>query len=172
MQTSFEIGAKIAQARKLKNLSQTDLAGQMSVTPQAVGKWERGESMPDIITFGKLASVLSVDLNYFGEGFPSARATVVEPASVETVKADEDGKSGWDMSSGVWKEADLFRFNGTWQTIQLLQYPGLQIHQLRPVSPYTKQQQPEEQRFFRLQLQWKPYQRQPYRKLPVCLLCF
>ena len=45
MKTAVEIGAKIAQARKLKNLSQTDLAGQMSVTSQAVGKWERGESM-------------------------------------------------------------------------------------------------------------------------------
>ena len=51
MQTSIEIGNKIAVAGKLKNLSQAELAAQMSITAQAVGKWERGESMPDILTF-------------------------------------------------------------------------------------------------------------------------
>jgi Uncharacterized low-complexity proteins len=61
-----DIGEKIATARKLKNLSQTDLAGLVSVTSQAVGKWERGESMPDMLMFIRLAEILGVDLNYFG----------------------------------------------------------------------------------------------------------
>ena len=113
MQTAVEIGVKIAQARKLKNLSQTDLAGQMSITSQAVGKWERGESMPDIITFGKLASVLGVDPNYFGEGVAAAQPLpAIKPTAVETKKAKADGKSGRDMSSGVWKEADFSGLTG------------------------------------------------------------
>lgn len=113
MQTAVEIGIKIAQARKLKNLSQTDLAGQMSVTSQAVGKWERGESMPDIITFGKLASVLGVDLNYFGEGFAAVQPAVATgPTSAETTKVRADGKNGRDMSSGIWKEADFSGLTG------------------------------------------------------------
>lgn len=113
MQTAADIGAKIARARKLKNLTQTELAAQMSVTPQAVGKWERGESMPDFITFGKLASVLGVDLNYFGEGFPAVQPdTANGPVPAGTAHAKADGKSGWDMSGGVWKDADFSGLTG------------------------------------------------------------
>lgn len=49
------IGGKIAQARKKVNMSQAQLAQLLFVSPQAVGKWERGESIPDIITFNRLA---------------------------------------------------------------------------------------------------------------------
>ena len=59
MLTSIMIGNKISEARKGKKLSQAQLAGQLSVSSQAVGKWERGESMPDIITLNRLAEVLA-----------------------------------------------------------------------------------------------------------------
>ncbi|WP_317125637.1 pentapeptide repeat-containing protein [Flavobacterium cerinum] len=49
------------------NISQAQLAGFLFISPQAVGKWERGESMPDITTFNRLAEILGVDLNYFSE---------------------------------------------------------------------------------------------------------
>lgn len=112
MLTSIMIGNRISEARKEKNLSQAQLAGQLSVSSQAVGKWERGESMPDIITFNRLAEVLGVDLNYFSEGFPSATA---EKASAES-SADESAglpsatpekKPGWNMSGGNWVDADF-----------------------------------------------------------------
>lgn len=61
------IGDKIAKARKKVNLSQAQLAEQLFISPQAVGKWERGESIPDIVTMSKLAKILNVDLNYFSE---------------------------------------------------------------------------------------------------------
>lgn len=66
------IGNKIAGARKQLNISQAELAQRMYVSPQAVGKWERGESIPDLITFNRLAKVLNVDLNYFSPDFSSA----------------------------------------------------------------------------------------------------
>ena len=53
-------------------MSQAQLAQLLFISPQAVGKWERGESVPDIITFSRLAEILSVDLNYFSESFASA----------------------------------------------------------------------------------------------------
>ncbi|MBK6964789.1 MAG: helix-turn-helix transcriptional regulator [Bacteroidales bacterium] len=37
------------------NVSQAQLAGHLFISPQAIGKWERGESMPDIITLNRLA---------------------------------------------------------------------------------------------------------------------
>lgn len=68
------IGSKIARARKEKNMSQAQLAQLLFISPQAVGKWERGESIPDIITFNRLAEILDVDLNYFSENFQSQSA--------------------------------------------------------------------------------------------------
>lgn len=65
------IGNKIAEARKKMNISQAQLAEQLFISPQAVGKWERGESMPDIITLNRLAEILGVDLNYFSKSFES-----------------------------------------------------------------------------------------------------
>ncbi|HLN73339.1 MAG TPA: pentapeptide repeat-containing protein, partial [Prolixibacteraceae bacterium] len=65
------IGNKIAEARKKMNISQAQLAEQLFISPQAVGKWERGESMPDIITLNRLAQIVGVDLNYFSKNFQS-----------------------------------------------------------------------------------------------------
>lgn len=68
-----QIGSKIAKARKETNMSQAQLAQQLFISPQAVGKWERGESVPDIITINRLAEILGVDLNYFSENFESVK---------------------------------------------------------------------------------------------------
>lgn len=65
------IGGKIAAVRKEANMSQAQLAQLLFISPQAVGKWERGESVPDIITFNRLAEILGVDLNYFSGSFTS-----------------------------------------------------------------------------------------------------
>jgi uncharacterized protein YjbI with pentapeptide repeats len=72
MLTTKMIGNKIAEARKKINISQAQLAQSLYISSQAVGKWERGESMPDIITLNRLTEILSVDLNYFLENLQSA----------------------------------------------------------------------------------------------------
>ncbi len=112
MLTSIMIGNKISKARKEKSLSQTQLAQQLSVSSQAVGKWERGESMPDIITFNRIAEVLDVDMNYFSESFPLA--TVEKAAAVSSTEQTPESptgmqkkKLGWDMSKGNWVDADF-----------------------------------------------------------------
>lgn len=72
MLTTKMIGNKIAEGRKKLNISQAQLAEHLFISSQAVGKWERGESMPDIITLNRLAEILEVDLNYFSERRQSA----------------------------------------------------------------------------------------------------
>jgi len=67
MITSKSIGMKLATARKSKNFSQATLAQELAVSAQAVGKWERGESLPDIIQLNRIADLLGLDLNYFSE---------------------------------------------------------------------------------------------------------
>ena len=60
------IGTHIARGRKAKGLSQVSLAEMLSVTSQAVSKWERGESLPDIFMLAKIADIFDIyDLGYF-----------------------------------------------------------------------------------------------------------
>ena len=111
MLSTFIIGEKIAIARKLKNLSQAQLAEMVAVSPQAVGKWERGESMPDIMMFIRIAEIFGVDLNYFGnkQEIPEDFAT----PQLAAIKKDETTQNrGWNMSGAVWKDADFSGLHG------------------------------------------------------------
>lgn len=105
------IGNKIAKARKKINISQAQLAQRLFISAQAVGKWERGESMPDIITFHRLAEILGVDLNYFSEKFQSVTSEIasVESSVKSTTElfSGEQMKKPWDMSYGNWVDADF-----------------------------------------------------------------
>lgn len=83
------IGSKIAKARKEINMSQAQLAQQLFISPQAVGKWERGESIPDIMTVNRLAEILGVDLNYFSENFQSTTAPTGSVKSLPQVSVTE-----------------------------------------------------------------------------------
>lgn len=114
MLNSKVIGNKIAEARKKNNFSQADLAQKVSISPQAVGKWERGESMPDITTLNKLAEIFGVDLNYFSAAFNTH--PIETPALENNSQGQEQEliqKSGkkfdwnWDMSEGNWSDADF-----------------------------------------------------------------
>jgi len=103
MLNSNSIGNKIANARKKVNLSQAELAQQVAISPQAVGKWERGESMPDILTLNRLAEILGVDLNYFSESFQSQAPDVTSIESLtkqptESSSGGQPNKLNWDMS--------------------------------------------------------------------------
>ncbi|MDD4453211.1 MAG: pentapeptide repeat-containing protein [Proteiniphilum sp.] len=97
------IGNKIAEARKKMGISQTELAQQLFISPQAVGKWERGESMPDITTFDRLAAILGVDLNYFSESFQSSvtgtsTSEPLESQYVELSTEQQKKNLSWDLS--------------------------------------------------------------------------
>ncbi len=106
------IGNKIAEARKKISISQAQLAQRLFISSQAVGKWERGESMPDIITFTRLAEILGVDLNYFSESHQSA-STEMAPAEslvqqpAELPSGQQKKKPGWDMSRWNMVDADF-----------------------------------------------------------------
>lgn len=114
MLNSKSIGNRIAEVRKKNNLSQAELAQQISISPQAVGKWERGESMPDITTLNRIAEILGVDLNYFSDNFHKVEVekTAYETkkdSSIETQtpKSKQKFDWNWDMSQGNWVDADF-----------------------------------------------------------------
>ncbi|WP_264551845.1 helix-turn-helix domain-containing protein [Flavobacterium sp. N2038] len=117
MLNSKSVGNKISTARKKNNLSQADLAQQVSISSQAVGKWERGESMPDIATLNRIAEILGVDLNYFSETFKSNvsesqfETTKKESVEIPTTKLKTSLGLNWNMSSGNWVNADFSGLN-------------------------------------------------------------
>lgn len=125
MLNSKSIGNKIAIARKKINLSQAELAQQVSISAQAVGKWERGESLPDISTLDRLAEILGVDLNYFSESFPITTGTedtemtnteaLTKPLTALTTGENPDSlnnkKLSWDISKLNLVDSDFSGLN-------------------------------------------------------------
>ncbi len=55
-----DFGEKILRSRQNAGLTQEELALRIGVTPQAVSRWERNQSMPDILLFSDLCRVLNV----------------------------------------------------------------------------------------------------------------
>ena len=59
----LQIGANIAAYRKRLGLTQAGLAEKLNYSDKAVSKWERAESVPDVLTLAALAEVLGVTVN-------------------------------------------------------------------------------------------------------------
>jgi AbrB family looped-hinge helix DNA binding protein len=53
----------LVQMRKLRRLTQEDIAEKVGVTRQAVAKWEAGETVPDLDKCKMLAEILGVSLD-------------------------------------------------------------------------------------------------------------
>ena len=59
----YQIGANIAAYRKRAGLTQLALAEKLNYSDKAVSKWERGESVPDVLTLMQLASQFGIPVN-------------------------------------------------------------------------------------------------------------
>lgn len=59
----YQIGANIAAYRKRAGLTQAGLAEKLNYSDKAVSKWERGESVPDVLTLVQLAAQFDVTVN-------------------------------------------------------------------------------------------------------------
>ena len=58
-----QIGANIAAHRKNAGLTQAGLAEKLNYSDKAVSKWERGESVPDVLTLMALAEQFGITVN-------------------------------------------------------------------------------------------------------------
>ncbi len=54
----------LKDTRKKVKMSQNELAAQLGVTQQAVGKWEAGKSSPDPSTVARIAALLNTTTDY------------------------------------------------------------------------------------------------------------
>lgn len=60
----LDFGSKISQLRQNKNMTQEELAGRVGVTPQALSRWERNQSLPDMILLADLCRILETSADY------------------------------------------------------------------------------------------------------------
>ena len=58
-----QIGANIAAYRKRLGLTQAGLAEKLNYSDKAISKWERGESVPDVLILCQLAELFEISVN-------------------------------------------------------------------------------------------------------------
>lgn len=63
-----KVGRQIADLRKVKGLTQSQLGERLNISFQAVSKWERGETLPDVGILLDLAEVLETTVDHILNG--------------------------------------------------------------------------------------------------------
>ncbi len=63
----FIIAKNIQKLRQEKGMTQLELAEKLNYSDKSVSKWERGESLPDIVVLKAVADVFEVTLDYLVE---------------------------------------------------------------------------------------------------------
>lgn len=74
----MSIGKRLLELRKAKGLTQSELGQMLSITAQAISKWENESSEPDFDTVKKLAEIYGVSV-----------ASIVDPEGTEEVEAED-----------------------------------------------------------------------------------
>lgn len=123
----MEIGRKIAQARREKNLTQEQLAELMDVTRQTVSRWESQAAYPEMEKLVNLAGILEVSCDYLlndrmteqGKPFygvePQA-SRLLQQAKGRTVQIQfYDDSIEFDIGGGKKRIID---FDGAWAYVE------------------------------------------------------
>ena len=104
------IGSNIAAYRKRAGLTQAGLAEQLNYSDKAISKWERGESIPDVLTMMQLADQFDItvnelvaDPNELPPGPPTKLEKAMTQVSEKALKRKADkGIILWLSSTLVW----------------------------------------------------------------------
>ena len=63
-----KIGKFIADERKLKKITQLELAEMLGVSDRAISNWENGKNMPDLSLFKSICDILGISINELMSG--------------------------------------------------------------------------------------------------------
>ena len=87
-----KIGRFICSLRKEKQLTQEQLAEKLGVSINAVSKWERGLSFPDVSLYKDLCKELDINIEELINGEKSKSSTAKEKAILNVVKTNKNEK--------------------------------------------------------------------------------
>ena len=88
----LQIGSNIAMHRKRIGLTQAGLAAKLNYSDKAISKWERGESIPDVITLMQLAELYEVPVTVLLSD-PNALPEDGDPGKLEKVMSQVSEKA-------------------------------------------------------------------------------
>ena len=120
------LGKRIAALRKEKGMTQEELAEKLGVSPQAVSKWENGQSCPDISLLPRLAAIFGVttDLLLTGEQETTPPVQMLPPEKRKDIK---------DMMLRILVESadgDKVRVNLPMALVQVAMDMGMELPQV------------------------------------------
>lgn len=95
---SNEFGNRLYELRVKSNLNQEQLANKVNVSRQAVSKWERGESLPDMNNLIALSNLYEVSIDYLVKGERAPLASL-----------QHDGSTGEEASKNEMSSCDEHR---------------------------------------------------------------
>ena len=88
-----KVGFQIAELRKLKGLTQSELGERLCISFQAVSKWERGETLPDTAILPDLANILETTVDFIlmgGEKMIEYRSKIKVSDMIQGLKCLEN----------------------------------------------------------------------------------
>lgn len=102
---SYEFADRLIEMRRAKGLSQEELARELGLSRQAVSKWERAESAPDIGNLVALANIYDVSLDQLVRGVEAAiepdEADAADAASAPSAQADAEAADAIDAEAST-----------------------------------------------------------------------
>lgn len=121
----IEFGQRLTTLRVERQLTQTELADKLNVTPQSIGRWENGIAFPDMHKLPQIAHILDTTTDYlFGrvrkqqkvfccnvdEGDGSPAADGVYRRRYETELNDKYLSQGWRIVNTALSGANGFTY--------------------------------------------------------------
>ena len=118
-------GEKLREARKAAKLTQEELASKLSVSRQAITKWESGRGMPDVENLKAISAALDVSIDYLLDDGTKLDLNVIrEPINKEDYELE---KAGPLRKKYAWKQVAV-----------RAKYPDAEIHPLIANQILTK----------------------------------
>lgn len=106
------IGRRIAQKREQVGLNQSELARRLSITPQAVQKWECEEAAPRGRRLEEIAAALSTSVSYLVSGIELYSQSPADQLEAVSVWGDETPLDDDEVSVPFLKEVELSAGSG------------------------------------------------------------
>jgi len=85
MPTTQEVGKRLKEVRKLKEMTLKEVAESSGMSPTHISEIERGKTSPTVGALRRIAGALGKDMAFFVEDEPLPRVSVVKKEDRETV---------------------------------------------------------------------------------------
>ena len=105
----MNIGDRIQDLRKVKRISQEELADKVEVSRQAVSKWESEQSVPDIDRVIVMSEYFDVTTDYILKGIENPKQASGKTADANTfvIVATVLNFIGLILASAIWYEKQV-----------------------------------------------------------------